>query len=156
MKSNYEMLSAMEVGFQCKDTFLDICTWSAFISSFGGLSIMHDFHAILQQNPSWNRRRALPPDQLLSGQKLLKSSHLRALVSAGHSCSVQLNGKGNHFAACGLCNSKKQIRCNSFLWSSETVFVKVFLKLFEPVERTVTCLFTYVTSVGNDRTSGTY
>ena len=108
--------------------FLDICTWSAFISSFGGLSIMHDFHAILQQNPSWNCWRALPPDQLLFGRKLLKSRHLRALVSASHSCCVQLNRKGYHFAACVLCNSKKQIRCNSFLRSSETVFVKVFFE----------------------------
>ena len=105
------MLSAMEVGFQCKDThsLLLIVALISYHSSFGGLSIKHDFHAILQQNPSWNCWRALPPDQLLSSQKLLKSRHLRALVSASHSCSVQLNGKGYHFAACVLCNFKKQI-----------------------------------------------
>ena len=70
-----------------------------------------------------------PADQLLSGQKLLKISHLRALVSASHSCSVQLKGKSYHLVACVLYNSNKQIRCNFFLWSSEAVFVKVFLEI---------------------------
>ena len=127
MKSNYEMLSAMEVGFEELSLFFDsLITFHPQFIKFGGLATKYVVHAIFRPNPSWNRCRALPPDQLLSGQKLQKSSHLRALVSAGHSCSVQLNGKSYHLVACVLCNHKKQIRCNSFLWSSEAVFVKVF------------------------------